>query len=516
MSAPAAPPFTDAPVVDAASHAGRPTSLPCGEPLPPDADLDLIADFVAESRAALASAEAMLLELETDPHRMESVNTVFRVFHTVKGTSSFLGLSLITNFTHHAETLLSRMRDREIVCAGGYADLALRSVDTLRLLLDAVDDARGGGLITAPRGYQSLVDALADPEAAGITAALADDTTAIPRLGDILVGFGRADRGAIEAALSSPGGQPAGLAIVQSGAASLTDVAHALRRQKHLSAERSAEPSTRVRTDHLDRLTHLVRELAVAQSLLAQDPLVADAAHAELGRRVTEVGRIVRDLEALSRATRMVPLRPTFQKLARAVQDVAQRTGKQVEFVVEGEDLQIDRTILDGVTDALLHMVRNAVDHGIERPDARTAAGKPPVGVVRLRATEASGCVVVELADDGRGLDRHRLARRAVERGIITSAEGMSDEAVFELIFAAGLSTAETVTDISGRGVGMDAARRAVESLRGRIDITSQLGRGSTFALRLPHGVACDDTAVGRVGTARVARPATSGAPRRA
>jgi two-component system chemotaxis sensor kinase CheA len=505
----------------AASAAPPPVELsprdgpPVAEPLAADADLALVGEFVAESRESLASAEAMLLSLETDPENMESINTVFRAFHTVKGTSAFLGLSLITDFAHHAETLLSRMRDREVLCAGGYADLALRSVDMIKLLVDGVDGALAGGVMAAPHDYHPLMEALADPEAAGVTAAAAalpEETNAVPRLGDILVGLG-ANREAIEAALQSKGDQPAGLAIVHAGAASLTDVAQALRKQQQLAGvarANSGDDSIRVRVDRLDRLVDLVGELVIAQAMLTQDPTVVDSTHQELSRKVVHAGKIVRELQDLTMATRMVPLKPTFQKLARLVRDVAQKTGKQVEFSVQGEDTEIDRTMVDAISDPLVHMARNAVDHGIESPEGRRAAGKPVAGQVRLRAYHASGNVVVELTDDGRGVDRDRLVQKAIDRGLITSSTGMSDNDVLNLIFAAGLSTAETITDISGRGVGMDVVRRGVESLRGRVDISSELGHGSTFMVCLPLTMAITDGMLVRVGAERYVIPLAS------
>jgi two-component system, chemotaxis family, sensor kinase CheA len=225
---------------------------------------------------------------------------------------------------------------------------------------------------------------------------------------------------------------------------------------------------------------------------------------------VVHAGKIVRELQDLTMATRMVPLRPAFQKLARLVRDVAQKTGKQVEFTVQGEDTEIDRTMVDAISDPLVHMARNAVDHGIESPEARLAAGKPAVGRVQLRAYHAGGNVVVELTDDGKGLDRDRLVQKAIDRGLITSSKGMSDHDILNLIFAAGFSTAETITDISGRGVGMDVVRRGVESLRGRVDISSELGHGSTFTVCLPLTMAITDGMLVRVGAERYVIPLAS------
>jgi two-component system chemotaxis sensor kinase CheA len=204
---------------------------------------------------------------------------------------------------------------------------------------------------------------------------------------------------------------------------------------------------------------------------------------------------------------RMVPMRATFQKMVRLARDAAHRSGKQVELALEGEDTEIDRNMVDVIADPLVHMVRNAVDHGVETPAARAAAGKPPVGRLRLAAYHAGGNVVVELEDDGKGLDRDRIVRKAIEKGLIESEKGMSEADIFKLIFEPGFSTNEVVTDLSGRGVGMDVVRRNIESIQGRIEISSEAGRGSKFTFRLPLTLAITDGMAVRVGSERYIIP---------
>ncbi|MCC6430793.1 MAG: chemotaxis protein CheA, partial [Gemmatimonadaceae bacterium] len=273
--------------------------------------------------------------------------------------------------------------------------------------------------------------------------------------------------------------------------------------------ESTADATIRVRTDRLDRLIDMVGELVIAQSMIAGDDSFGTGKAHELQRKVTHAGKIVRELQDLSMSMRMVPLRATFQKLARVVRDTSVKAGKTVQFVTEGDDVEIDRTLVDVLGDPLVHMVRNAVDHGTEPPDERERMGKPRLGAVRLSAYHASGNVVVELRDDGRGLYREKLVKKAIEKGLIESDKGMSDSDVFALIFAPGFSTAETVTDISGRGVGMDVVRRNLEAIRGRIDITSVPGQGTTFAIRLPLTLAVTDGMLVRVGEERFIIPLT-------
>jgi len=475
--------------------------------LPPDADPNLIGDYIVESRDYIESAEAALLALETNPEDAESINVVFRAFHTIKGTSAFLGVTCVSELAHRAESLFSRIRDREIRYGGGYADLALRSVDMLKLLLQSVQNALGGEPMRQPEGYDELMRLLADPEAAGISSEPLVEPTL--RTGEILVGQGKAEREEVDTIAAAQGEQPIGVALVKSAVASTTDVAHALRIQQRLSgaADRAADATVRVRTDRLDRLIDMVGELVIAHSMIAQDEIVTGGGHYDLLRKVSHAGKIVRELQDLSMSMRMVPLKAAFQKMARLVRDLAHKSGKIVEFISDGEETEIDRNMVDIVSDPLVHMIRNAVDHGIEPPEVREQKGKPRSGKVSLSAYHAGGNVVIELRDDGKGLDRDKIVRKAIERGLIESDKGMSDHEIYNLIFAPGFSTADKVTDVSGRGVGMDVVRRNVEALRGRVEIASEPGQGCTFSLRLPLTLAITDGMLVRVGAERYIIP---------
>lgn len=480
--------------------------------LPADADTALLADFVQECREYIEGAEAALLELESDPETVEAINTVFRAFHTIKGTSGFLGISLITELAHKAENLLSRARDKEIRCTGGYADLALRSVDAMKLLIDGVQHALSGGAAAKPDDYDDLITTLIDPEAAGVSDSDSTRSNVVPMSGD---------RPATVEAPAQPTGSPIE-AIPEETPAELTgarekvvpilEAAKTPRAHQAVArrADESGEASTRVRTDRLDRLIDMVGELVIAHSMVAQDEGVATGQRPDLLRKVSHAGKIVRELQDLSMSMRMVPLKPTFLKMTRLVRDLAHKGGRQVEFVTAGEDTEIDRNMVDVLADPLVHMIRNAVDHGIEPPEARGAAGKPTRGRVSLSAFHAGGNVVVELRDDGKGLDREKIARKAIERGLIETDKGMSDGEVYNLIFEPGFSTAEKVTEVSGRGVGMDVVRRAILSLRGRIEIQSEIGVGTTFSLKLPLTLAVTDGMLVRVGTQRFIVPTVS------
>jgi two-component system chemotaxis sensor kinase CheA len=482
------------------------TRGPLVDQLPDDADRDLLPDFITESGECVVNSEAALLQLEANPSDEEAVNTVFRAFHTVKGTSAFLGLARIAAFAHEAESLLSRVRDKEIAYTRGCADLSLRSADMLKELLSVVEHAlNGDGRMPVPDGYVELLDALA-----GYDPARDADGVAVPTRSESDDIFPAADHDTTAVAVTSGDlrlattAEPS-LAQVQATASTAVSAAA----NNSATASSSADATIRVRTDRLDRLIDMVGELVIAQSMIAGDDGFSNGAQHELLRKVTHAGKIVRELQDLSMSMRMVPLRSTFQKLARVVRDTATKAGKTVQFVTEGDEVEIDRTMVDRLGDPLVHMVRNAVDHGVEPPHERTANGKPSLGVVRLHAYHASGNVVVELIDDGRGLHRDKIVKKAIEKGLIESDKGMTDSEVFTLIFAPGFSTAEKVTDISGRGVGMDVVRRNLEAIRGRIDITSVPGKGTTFAIRLPLTLAVTDGMLVKVGGERFIVPLT-------
>ncbi len=474
---PRAPATVSAPLPAESALTGAAITAEAVLTLAADADTALLTDFVMESREYLDQAEAALLQLEGTPDDAEAINTVFRAFHTIKGSSSFLGLPPVAEFAHHAETLLTRIRSREIPCAGGYANLALTSLDMLKELMSGVQRMLAGEDAPLPAEYQELLATLMNPEAAGV---------------------GAGDTG------GDAGSDDAPLALVDSPTANRRTAA-----ERDTRGGQGGDTMVRVRTDRLDRLIEMVGELVIAEAMVGQDPVVLAGGNHELARKVGHAGKIVRELQDLSMGMRMVPLKGPIQKVARLVRDLAQRSGKQVEFHAEGEDTEIDRNLVDIIADPLVHMVRNAVDHGIESPDDRAAAGKPRAGQVRIAAYHAGGNVVVELHDDGRGLARDRILRKAIGQGLVdaAAADAMSDAEVHNLIFAPGFSTAEKVTDVSGRGVGMDVVRRNVESVRGRCDIVSRPGQGTTFSLRLPLTLAITDGMVIRTGQERYIIP---------
>lgn len=470
-------------------------------------DAELVSEFVNECLDHTERAEAALLQIETAPDDTESINAVFRAFHTIKGTSGFLGLTMIQEVAHRAETLLDRARSGQIRLTGGYADLALDSADALQVLVQSAGNCLSGQEMTLPENLDSLLAALANPEAAGYSGEPTEAADDVPRVGDILVAQGKVSRERVEDVEEHKDGERLGEALVHSKAAKGRDVVGALRTQKRMAGkDASSETAVRVRLDRLDSLINMVGELVIAHSMIAQDETILNDT-GKLARNVNHMGKITRDLQDLGMSLRMVPLKSTFQKMTRLVRDVAQKRGRKVQLITEGEDTEVDRNMVEAINDPLVHMVRNAVDHGIESPEDRVAVGKNPVGTVTLRAYHTAGKVVIELQDDGKGLNRQKIIDKAIERELIESDAGMTDSEIFDLVFRPGFSTADKVTEVSGRGVGMDVVRRGIEALNGRTDIASTAGKGSTFSMRLPLTLAIIDGMVIRVAEQRYIIP---------
>jgi two-component system chemotaxis sensor kinase CheA len=227
-------------------------------------------------------------------------------------------------------------------------------------------------------------------------------------------------------------------------------------------------------------------------------------------RNIAQLGRITKELQRVSMALRMVPIRGVFQKMSRVVRDIGAKQQKKVNFTTSGEDTELDRTVVEELNDPLLHMIRNSMDHGIETPEKRAAAGKAPAGNLMLRAYHQGGNIVVEIEDDGAGLNREKILAKAIERGLARKGEPLTDEQIFHFIFAAGFSTADKITDLSGRGVGLDVVRRNIERLRGRVEISSQSGLGTKFKISLPLTLAIIDGFIVKVGEERYILPTLS------
>lgn len=461
-------------------------------------DPEMLPEFLAEAGEHLEDAEERLLSLEADPGDGEALDAIFRAFHTLKGLAGFLDLVHIQDFAHRSETMLDRARKGELRVEGNVADLTFGAVDMLKQLVQDVGTAltRGDDLLLA-EGYDDLLDKLIDttegaaspPPVAAEPDASPGEASAPPAAEDGTAG------GFVP--LSGPAPPPGNRATVDGGPASgfvplgTTTPATPARKE---SPSAPASPKTvrlkeavRVDAERLDHLVDTIGELVIAESMVSQSTELSATASPHLRSCIDHLDKITRDLQEIGMSLRMVPIRPVFQKMARLVRDLATKTGRRIEFAMSGEDTELDKAVVDKIGDPLVHMVRNAVDHGIEKSvEERLAAGKPESGHIDLHAYHKGGRIHIEINDDGRGLDKERILAKARDRGLVRENENLSDREIHNLIFKPGFSTAEKVTEISGRGVGMDVVRRFIEGLRGTVEIQSEQGQGSTFCISLP------------------------------
>ncbi|GAB4144472.1 MAG: hypothetical protein Fur0037_12270 [Planctomycetota bacterium] len=448
---------------------------------------DSLSDFITEARGHLAEAEAAMVEFSSAGRDAEQINLTFRAFHTIKGVAGFLNLAPVVELAHAAEALLDASRSGRLSLSEEHVDLILRAGDLIGRMLDALE---GKGAPSAA-SHRMLVGSL-ERAVQGGSPESAPPESAPPESRGEPNGAGKYRA-------------PAGLREKNGGVPE-----DALRADAPPLKALRVERTVRVNTARLDALVDMVGELVIAQSMVLQNPAIARLDDHRVCRDLGQVAKITRDLQNAAMALRMVALRSTFQKMGRLVRDVASKSGKRVRFAIQGEETELDRNVVEQIGDPLVHLLRNSVDHGIEPPDRRAAAGKDPEGRLWLRAYHKGGSIVIEIEDDGGGIDRERILEKARERGLVPAGAGsdsLSDEELFQMIFLPGFSTAEKVTDISGRGVGLDVVRRNIEALRGKVEIESEPGRGTTFRLRLPLTLAIIDGMVLRVGSQRFVLP---------
>jgi two-component system chemotaxis sensor kinase CheA len=389
--------------------------------------------FAAEAAENLAAMEAALLELETHPADAERVAVVFRVVHTLKGDAGNLGFAPVAAFAHVVEDLLDRVRDAAHPVSAECVGILIEACDALREMVPAA--LAGAPAISAE--HEALRERIAD--------AAAGDFLFAPTLAE-----------ATGAAAGAP--QAAGPTRAR---------------------------TLRVGVEKLDRTLDLVGEIAIARGRIAQ-MLEDGRPAADVLEAHREADRLHMELQEVVMKLRMVPLGPVLRPYARSVRDVAQAHGKVAQLVIESDDVEMDTSVVEQLRDPLTHMVRNAVDHGIEMPEARLRAGKDACGTVTMRARHEGGSILLQVSDDGGGLSRARIAARARAAGLHADPERLPDAELFRMIFEPGFSTAETVTDLSGRGVGMDVVRRTVDALRGTLAVESREGAGTCITLRLP------------------------------
>jgi two-component system chemotaxis sensor kinase CheA len=497
-------------------------------------DQGLIVEFITESREHLSNIEGQMLVLEKgsqDADAAETLNAVFRAFHTIKGLAGFLEFASIQSLAHEVETLLDLARNGNIEVTPPIVDVILESTDVMRQELSEVERHLAGHPPSPSQVDAALLERIrsaakgdfASSQSMPVGKPLEVEQEEIqtrevttPAEPSAVSPKPSADKETRRPADMKGSQQPATAPQAAPVEVKQPQAAKAEPRKAESPKPEAARPepakaadaaSVRIDTSKLDQLMDMVGEMVIAQTLIGHSHALKKVTDTRLLSDLTQLARITADVQRITTGMRMVPIGAQFQKTARVVRDLSRRAGKHVIFETTGEDTEVDKTISEEISDPLLHMVRNSVDHGIEMPDERVAAGKDSTARIRLAAYHQSGQIVISISDDGRGLNREKILAKALERGIIQPGAQLTDNEAYLLIFEPGFSTAEKVTDISGRGVGMDVVRRHVQALRGRIDIQSTPGQGTTFFLKLPLTLAIIEGLVVVVGDQRYIAP---------
>jgi len=469
-------------------------------------DREILGDFVLESLESLGTIEVSLIDLEQDPRDLETINSIFRPFHTIKGVSGFLNLEKINKLAHSAENLLDKARNQEIGIEGTIIDIILESVDMLKRMIQGVQEGLERG-VSPDNGVD------AEPLKERINQIMSEAGQAGEKpLGEILIDKGVVTPEDLESGLSKQRQEPdkkIGEIFVEEKKAESKEVISALREQKKFGGGQ-IDLQVKVDTAKLDNLVDLTGELVINQAMLKQNEWIVSAKDQKLYHNLNQLTQITSGLQRTAMSMRMVAIGNTFKRMVRLTRDLAKNSGKEVVLEMSGEDTEIDRNVVEELYEPMVHMIRNAVDHGVEGPEEREKVGKERRGVIHLRAFHRGGHIIIEIEDNGRGLDKERIMEKARSNNLITDEDNLTEFEIYNLIFRPGFSTAEKVTDVSGRGVGMDVVKKAIEKLRGRVEIQSRPGEGSTFVISLPLTLAIIEGMVVRVGEERYIIPTLS------
>ncbi|MBZ7938450.1 response regulator [Campylobacter sp. W0018] len=467
---------------------------------------EILEDFLVEAFELVEQIDHDLVELESNPEDLDLLNRIFRVAHTVKGSSSFLNFDVLTKLTHHMEDVLNKARHGELKITPDIMDVVLESIDRMKTLLNSIRD----------NGNDTAIGMDIKPICTRLTAISEGETPA-----------GNSTP-VEEKPVETPKEEPAQEPEVDVNQLSDSEVEAEIERllkvrkaedqarrtkknqnlatstpQKTENSDKKVPASSsgggmdqtiRVEVKRLDHLMNLIGELVLGKNRLlkiyddVEERYEGEKFLEELNQVVSQLSIITTDVQLAVMKTRMQPIAKVFNKFPRVVRDLSRDLGKQIELEISGEETELDKSIVEEIGDPIMHMIRNSCDHGVEDPATRIANGKPEKGIVQLKAYNEGNHIVVEITDDGKGLDPNALKAKAMEKNLITEREAdqMTDKEAFALIFKPGFSTAAKVTNVSGRGVGMDVVKTNIEKLNGVIEIDSELGKGSTFKLKIP------------------------------
>ncbi len=492
-------------------------------------DVELLREFLVEASGHLEAVESGALVLEDQPRDRETLNLLFRAFHSIKGLAGFLEIAAIQRTAHELESLLDLARDGALDIDGGAIDLILETHnflgDALGRVADRVEGKAAGNIDEdaallqrigqyQQRALREKADALsvgsdvAQESLKGAGTASNQDPSL--ELQNEAVVFGAETpvlMGGGEATEATGLSKGEGLVEVDGPAVPIASVqTTAVQKTAEPAAQEAALPSTdgatergasaartsaagsvvKIDTEKLDYLVDMVGELVIAQSMVRHDPFFETSQSARLLKNMAQMTRVTAEVQRVAMSMRMVPIKGLFQRMSRLARDLARKYDKQVRVELEGEETELDRTLIEQLADPMMHMVRNAIDHGLEDGPQRIAAGKPAEGSIRLSAVHQSGSILISISDNGKGLDRNRILEKARTRGLVSENATLTDAQIDQLIFEPGFSTAAVVSDLSGRGVGMDVVRRNIQQLRGRVEVQSETGKGTTMTMKLP------------------------------
>jgi len=452
----------------------------------PDEMEEIIAEFITESEETLDRIDPLFVELEQKGEDKEMLNQIFRSVHTIKGAAGFLGFQPMVDVAHNAESIMKKLREGEIRMSKQLMDVVLKSVDMLRLLLKHVKQKDGVTENTAPL-VSDLKTALENATAAAGTPAAATAAQGIEPVKPAM------QTSELRAASSEPASAPL----------------------EPQAAEKEALQTLRVDVSKIDKVMDLTGEVVLVRNRLVnivnklEHQYTDDHDVQSLLEAVSFLDLITSDMQLGVMKMRMQPIAKVFSKFPRLVRDISGPLGKMVNLKLSGEETEVDKSVIEQIGDPMVHIIRNAVDHGLETPQERRAKGKAEAGTISISAEQKGNQIVIEVSDDGRGVNLDRVKTKALKQGLISEEEAvrMTDEAAMNLILLPGFSTAEVATELSGRGVGMDVVKTNVSKLNGTVEITSHKDKGSTFTIRIPLTLAIIQTLMVRSGTARYAVP---------
>jgi two-component system, chemotaxis family, sensor kinase CheA len=475
---------------------------------------EILSEFLVETEEMIELLDQRFISLESDPTNRAMLDEIFRAMHSMKGSGGFLGFTRLVDVAHRAENILNKLRQGEMAVSPTVINVVLEAVDVVKLLVADIREsgtdthvevvaisAKLDNILAGQGPVQTETTALPPAVPADIPAQTepASHTPPSSKLGEILIQEGSASKEQVLEALEQQDRKlPLGEILVQSGVITERALESALQKQAKPTKGGEDDQTIRVETSRLDSVMNLVGELVLGRNRLMKlgggleqsyenEPLVRG-----LTETLAQLNLVTTDLQLAVMKTRMLPIRKVLAKFPRMVRDLSQKLNKQVRLELHGEETELDKSVADEVGDPLVHIVRNAIDHGIELPAERQASGKALEGLVRIAASQEGNSIVIRIQDDGKGLQTDRIKAKALSRGIASEAElaSMDPRDVLNMVFLPGFSTADKVTDVSGRGVGMDVVRTNIRRINGSVEIDSQVGKGSVITIKLPLTIA--------------------------